>query len=151
MRASDRDRDRSAARLRGAYLSGEISTQTFDWRLEMALAARTREQLDRLTRDVALPAWRRLQRWVRGPAPVMLGLAEADAAEIVLGRSSSADVRVTDHSVSRRHAVLKLCDGVWMLEDLGSTNGTWLNGSRVTRAPVLPGDVIQLGEAYLRL
>lgn len=55
MRAFDRDREASAAILRG-----QLSTQTFDWRIESALAERAREQLQRLINDVALSAVERV-------------------------------------------------------------------------------------------
>ena len=44
-----------------------------------------------------------------------------------------------DDTVSRRHAELRLHDGRWMLRDLGSSNGTWVNGRRVMEAEVAPG------------
>ncbi len=149
MRASDRDREASAAILRSAYLRGELSTQTLDWRMELALGARTREQLRRLTDDVALPALERVRRWLAPPpnAPVV-----PLVAEVVLGRHPACEVHLEDDSVSRRHAALRRRDGTWMLVELGSTNGTWVNGRRVTaRTPVRRGDVVHLGEARVRL
>ena len=149
MRASDRDREASAAILRGAYLRGELSTQTFDWRVELALGARTREQLRRLTDDVALPALERARRWL---APAAKAPVVPLGAEMVLGRHPDCEVHLEDDSVSRRHAALRRRDGIWMLVDLGSTNGTWVNGRRVgARTPVRRGDVVQLGEIQLRL
>ena len=149
MRASDRDREASAAILRGAYLRGELSTQTLDWRLELALGARTREQLRRLTEDVALPTLERLRRWL-GPTPqapvIPLG------AEMVLGRHAECEVHLDHGTVSRKHASIRRVEGVWMLTDLGSTNGTWVNGRHVTRrTPVRRGDLVQLGETQIRL
>jgi hypothetical protein len=149
MRASDRDREASAAILRSAYLRGELSTQTLDWRMELALGARTREQLRRLTDDVALPALERVRRWLAPPpnAPVV-----PLVAEVVLGRHPACEVHLEDDSVSRRHAALRRRDGIWMLVELGSTNGTWVNGRRVTaRTPVRRGDLVQLGQVQVRL
>ena len=150
MRASDRDREASAAILRSAYLRGELSTQTLDWRMELALGARTREQLRRLTGDVALPAVERVRRWLApaAGAPPIVPLG----AEVVLGRHPDCEVHLDDDSVSRRHAALRRREGVWMLVDLGSTNGTWVNGRRVgARTPVRRGDLVQLGEVQVRL
>lgn len=56
-----------------------------------------------------------------------------------------------DDTVSRRHAELRVRDGRWMVRDLGSINGTWLNGRRVGDAEVRPGDELRLGDAVLRL
>jgi pSer/pThr/pTyr-binding forkhead associated (FHA) protein len=53
--------------------------------------------------------------------------------------------------VSRRHAELRAEDGRWIVRDLGSSNGTWVNGRRVMEAEVRPGDVLHLGGCRLRL
>lgn len=72
---------------------------------------------------------------------------ETDAIRI--GRDASADLRFdpqNDLDVSARHALLFRRDGAWLLRDLASTNGTWLNGKRVDGdAPVHSGDHVQLG------
>ena len=66
--------------------------------------------------------------------------------ETILGRSSSATLSVDEPSISRRHArVLFADDGRHLLEDLGSKNGTFVNGRRVTRVALSAGDRIQLG------
>jgi hypothetical protein len=67
----------------------------------------------------------------------------------VLGRSRECDVRVADTNVSRRHAELRHDDGAFWIVDLGSTNGTELNGRRVERARVEDGDRITLGSTDL--
>jgi hypothetical protein len=66
----------------------------------------------------------------------------------VLGRDASADVTLADPAISRRHARLyRLADGVW-LEDLGSTNGTYINGDRLTVPYRLrDGDEVKLGNS----
>jgi pSer/pThr/pTyr-binding forkhead associated (FHA) protein len=54
---------------------------------------------------------------------------------------------VLDHdTVSRRHAQLRRTGGGWEILDLGSLNGTWVNGWRVDRATLHDGDVVQLGD-----
>jgi pSer/pThr/pTyr-binding forkhead associated (FHA) protein len=63
--------------------------------------------------------------------------------EAVVGRSRAADLRISEGYVSRRHARLWTEDGLLLIEDLGSTNGTWVNGERVEGARALgPGDRI---------
>ncbi len=75
-----------------------------------------------------------------------------DSAALLLGRGSSNDVNLArDEYASTNHArVEPRRDGVW-LEDVGSTNGTYLNGIRLTRAKRLtPGDIVRIGETELR-
>ncbi|MEU9444727.1 FHA domain-containing protein [Streptomyces sp. NPDC048304] len=63
-----------------------------------------------------------------------------------IGRAADNDLVVDDLIVSRRHAELRAHpDGTYEIVDLGSHNGTYLNGRAVTRAPVGPGDVIGIG------
>lgn len=76
-----------------------------------------------------------------------------DSTSLTLGRSRANDVRLDgDEYVSARHARVEArLDGVWV-EDLGSTNGTFVNGGRVTSARRLDdGDVVRVGQTDLRL
>jgi hypothetical protein len=67
-----------------------------------------------------------------------------------LGRSRQSDVMVDDPNVSRAHAEVRPHGSSWVLTDLGSTNGTRLNGRRVTQPEVLkPGDEIEVGTTTL--
>lgn len=69
-----------------------------------------------------------------------------DGTEHVIGRGTEADVWVEDGGVSRRHARITCrADGRYVLEDLASTNGTFIGGTRITRAELSPGDRVQLG------
>jgi pSer/pThr/pTyr-binding forkhead associated (FHA) protein len=71
---------------------------------------------------------------------------------MVLGRGADfADVEVDDESASRRHAYIVYRDGKLILSDMGSTNGTILNGKIVGAAPLKDGDRIQIGTVVLRL
>jgi hypothetical protein len=68
-----------------------------------------------------------------------------------LGRGTEASVRLRDPAVSRRHARVLHQEGTFLLEDLGSPNGVYLNGNRVEAASALKeGDVIELGRTLLR-
>jgi len=70
-------------------------------------------------------------------------------AEVVVGRAPPADVVIRDALVSRRHCRVVLLDGAWHVEDLGSANGTCINGRRVERAVLRDGDRIGVGFAAL--
>ena len=68
-----------------------------------------------------------------------------------LGRSRQCDVVVDDPNVSRTHAELRPRGGSWVLTDLGSTNGSSVNGRRIDAPTVVrPGDEIELGTATMK-
>ena len=60
----------------------------------------------------------------------------------LVGRGEDCDVRVDHKSVSKFHCVIVKTDGLLLLRDLGSTNGTRVNGQRVRRAALLPNDAV---------
>lgn len=77
-----------------------------------------------------------------------LPLAESCAE---LGRGPQAHLQLRDLAVSRRHARLRWQEPSWWVEDLGSPNGVWLNGSRLQApSPLSEGDVLQVGSTRLR-
>ena len=67
------------------------------------------------------------------------------APRAVLGRSRECDVRLPDANSSRRHAEIRYEDETWWIVDLGSTNGTLVNGKRAKRERLREGDVVTLG------
>ncbi len=67
----------------------------------------------------------------------------------VIGRGTEADVRLPDTGVSRKHVDVVLEGPVAVVQDLGSTNGTLVNGRRVGRQPLSDGDVIRIGHSVL--
>ncbi len=72
------------------------------------------------------------------------------AAPCVVGRdAASAQFVLDDHLVSRRHFQVLQDDGTWYVEDLGSTNGTLLNGTKAKRGRLTDGDTIRAGETDL--
>jgi hypothetical protein len=149
MRASDRDRDRAVALLRERCVEGYLSVDTFEYRLGLALGARTAGQLRALVADIA----RTRRRWLRWPArraPVA-AVALPSSGTLVVGRSRVCDVVVGEPTVSRRHVELRAIEGAWLAVDLGSTNGTWLLGRRVGRARVVAGDELILGDCAVVL
>jgi pSer/pThr/pTyr-binding forkhead associated (FHA) protein len=71
---------------------------------------------------------------------------------ITMGRAATNDLALADTYVSNVHARIFMKDGAWWVEDLGSTNGTYMNRAKVAvPTPVGPGDQIRIGKATLEL
>lgn len=70
---------------------------------------------------------------------------------VIIGRKEDCDVRLEHKSVSKMHCVLVKTDGLLLLRDLGSTNGTRVNGTRVRRAALLPNDQISIAHYKFRV
>jgi len=68
---------------------------------------------------------------------------------VVIGRSSSADIRIDCADLSRHHMRLRVVDGVHRCQDQDSKNGIYLNGVRVHSATLIDGDLIQLGDVLI--
>ncbi|MBN2257123.1 MAG: FHA domain-containing protein [Anaerolineaceae bacterium] len=80
-----------------------------------------------------------------GPTPGKVFPLQAD--ELFIGRDVGNDIVINDAEISRRHSRLAIQAGGYILEDLGSTNGTAVNGERLTSRHVMRvGEVISLGE-----
>jgi pSer/pThr/pTyr-binding forkhead associated (FHA) protein len=69
----------------------------------------------------------------------------------LVGRKEDADVRLDHKSVSKMHCVIVKTDGLLLLRDLGSTNGTRVNGQRVRRAALLPNDQVSFASFKFRV
>jgi len=69
--------------------------------------------------------------------------------EVTVGRSREVEVRVDNPDVSRRHATIYLSEGSVVVKDLGSTNGTMVNGYPVESTVVRPTDVIRIGDCQI--
>jgi two-component system cell cycle response regulator len=82
---------------------------------------------------------------VRVDGPANGQVFSLEGTELVIGRSASAGFRLTDEGVSRRHALLIHTRGHYFIQDLESSNGTFLEGRRVKRAPLMEGDLVQFG------
>lgn len=167
LRSSDLERDRAVEALKAGSRAGQLSLDTFSRRVERAIAARSRAQLDELIVD--LPGRRRLRRGLMSAIGSLSALAaDAEAAWqlprvaklmlprgrafVTIGRAPDSHCVLADETVSRRHALLRTADSGWLLRDLSSTNGTRVNGWRLTEEiEVRPGDHVSFGAARYRL
>jgi hypothetical protein len=151
-----------------AYANGLLSEETFARRLDEALSARLIDSR-RLIGDLQLRApvqglRARLSAKVTAVAgrldDLLNGMPDiphfalaldwsGSQPELLLGREDHCDVRLDNATVSRRHARLLYRDGHWVVQDLDSTNGTFVNGARVHRSELRPGDRLHLGDQPL--
>ncbi len=75
-----------------------------------------------------------------------------DEAPLLIGRGSDAAIRLDDDYVSTRHARIASTDDQWFVEDLGSTNGTYMGSSRLTHPTSLSlGSQVRIGKTTLEL
>ncbi|MFD5029913.1 FHA domain-containing protein [Streptomyces sp. NPDC058220] len=167
-RLSDAERDRVLAVLREGAAQGRLSHDTFLRRMDLALAARRADELKILTADLETDGrWsrrlfgtvgrvsafsQRLRRaWQVERLPKLL-LPQAGPYPLRIGRDPLNGLRLSHDTVSRLHAELSTQGGLWVLRDLGSTNGTTVNGRRVTTTVVVrDGDMVSFGQMSFRL
>ena len=167
-RPSAADRERIATTLRERSAEGRISLDTFSERLDRLYAAGSQAELEELVSDVRpagalrrrlLHAIERASQlhadfqaaWARPRLPVV-SLPADPARRVVLGRGRHCDLVVSDATASRTHAELRHDGARWLLRDLGSRNGTRVNGMLVVGdTEVRPGDRVAFGEARYRL
>jgi hypothetical protein len=172
-RPSDAERDRALAVLREGAGSGRLSHDTFIRRMNFVLRAQSRGELADAIRDLpraeprivtwarhlrarlprldvlprlpALPQFAVVRRTQALPLPG-LALPAPGSPTVRIGRGPGATLRLADLSVSRFHAELRHVDDGWMLRDLGSMNGTEVNGLRITTpVRIRPGDRVRFG------
>jgi pSer/pThr/pTyr-binding forkhead associated (FHA) protein len=86
---------------------------------------------------------------VRGTRLILDG--QSHPGGFSLGRSPDTDLVLVDSLASRKHCRLRPNGPVWQVEDLASSNGTWLNGERIRQAELVPGDILQVGENRFRV
>jgi FHA domain/Domain of unknown function (DUF1707) len=165
-RPSAADREWVIRRLRSSCEDERLSLDTFAARVELAYAAQSQAELGELLVDLRrdhglaravldAAAWlswwtARLRGAWRQPRTPQLVLPLRES--VVLGRSRACGCILCDSTVSRRHASIRHDDGAWWLRDLGSTNGTYVNGWRIVdEVEVRPGDEVSFGAATYRL
>lgn len=156
---------RLANSLRSAYAAGLLTQDTFAHRIDH-LYGGSLVHPEQLVGDLTFrsrPAHTSLRdrlaqltsSWHARPpaAQPRLPLLPLDwsgsTTEVLIGRGSWCDLVIPGSTVSRRHAELFFREGSWVLVDLDSTNGTYINGVRVHRTQLLPGDRLAFGHEQL--
>ncbi|GAA2058062.1 FHA domain-containing protein [Streptomyces carpaticus] len=170
-RISDADRERALGTLREGMVEGRLSQDTFERRMDQVVGARRPEELALALRDLPPPegpaertGWlvqtvgriasfpHRVSTAWRAERLPQLVLPTPGPHPLSIGRAPGSALRLNDPSVSRFHAQLTATETGWQLRDLGSANGTWVNGRRVTDTlPVGPGDEVRFGSVSYRL
>src|SRR5690606_9780493 len=93
-------------------------------------------------------SWTLTECRTEGQAPLVVSL---NNRPITVGRGTDSDMCVPASSVSKRHAEIVPGPEVLLLKDLGSTNGTYVNGQRIEQATVREGDIIQFANSVFRV
>lgn len=138
------------------------TAQRVNTTLELPIAIEMRPDASLPAGAVEIDADRAAQVRAAGPSGVsprlrlrVVGGPDADVfaleGPLQLGRGEEADVQLADPSVSRNHAMIDLGAGYAIVRDLGSTNGTFVNGERIETRKLMPGDVLTVGKTNLRL
>jgi len=82
---------------------------------------------------------------------LLMSVSFGDKQELKIGRAAENDIRLDGLDISSRHARLRLSGGLVSIEDLGSTNGVYLNGTPVANAPISPNDNVQIGPFSIKI
>ncbi|MDK1475208.1 DUF1707 and FHA domain-containing protein [Streptomyces sp. 549] len=167
-RVSDAERERALDVLRESAVRGQVSQNTFARRMELVLLARRPDELHAAVHDLgpqrtgpglllrtvsrASAFSQRLRRAWRAERLPELLLPGPGPYPLSIGRAPGSVLRLNDHTVSRAHAQLRHTGTGWQLRDLGSANGTWVNGRRLTGSiAVRSGDQVRFGQVGFRL
>lgn len=123
------------------------------WVFELSGEGIVRDQgsgpVSRNSAHAALAAPTANTRWARGRVVIswqdLQGSSDRSFTDdFRIGRDTSCELRFDDPLVSRHHARVSYSDGIWWIEDLGSRNGTLLDGRRIDRAPLPPSAQLRL-------
>lgn len=163
----DEDRVQALAALRTGMAQGRVSQGTFARRMEVVITAQEAAEITAVISDLPFRTapgrmertvgrvWSLKQRlrhaWQAERHPLLV-LPKSSRYPMSVGRAPGSVLRISDISVSRFHAQLQAVGTQWTVRDIGSANGTWVNGSRVIGAmPIAPGDLVRFGAVTYRV
>ncbi|MGH2838452.1 MAG: FHA domain-containing protein [Thermoleophilaceae bacterium] len=167
MVVSDTGRERAIRLVSDAYARGLFGADTLNRRLDAAFAAKSVAELDRVVSDVPRErgfrdrveaAWQRYvgARLAHHAGPGFVATVRVHSPRLaagesaIVGRGRDAHLHIDSDTVSRSHARLTRRGGALYIEDLGSLNGTWINGWRIDSSQRLcPGDEVIVGTVRL--
>ena len=90
----------------------------------------------------------RSQYWLDGVGGMIAGQRiMLDGPQVLMGRSGVCDIQLHDPKISRQHAILRLLEGQYQLEDMRSLSGTWVNGRRITTYRLRDRDQVRMGDS----
>jgi len=159
-------RERLARILKAAFAEGLLSEETLSYRLGLLFGPRLIEprgvvgdltlrthrpgvglaSLASVVAAVGARVARIIGRGRSESGPLVLALDwSGSPGDLIIGRGPGCDIALGDETVSRRHARLVFRDGGWIVQDLESTNGVTVNGAKVGRCQLRPGDRLRLG------
>ncbi|MFE9426317.1 FHA domain-containing protein [Kitasatospora sp. NPDC006697] len=168
VRPSEAERERALDVLRAGVSTGRLSHDTFLGRIDLVLHAVSRAELEAALAGLPLSSplegfvlravgrlsgfRARVARAWRTERLPALSLPQAGTRRLTIGRIPGSGLRLHHSSVSRFHAELRYELDGWVLYDLGSTNGTHVNGHRIAGGlRVRPGDQVRFGDQEFRL
>jgi len=141
-----------------AELREQLVDEAANYERKSTDAERMHQRKQSMAYKSASPTYERNAQHVRpGIAALLTGIGGPVAGkkymlfvDNTIGRSSGCEIPVNGDGLSRRHARLMFVQNVWVLQDLGSTNGSSVNGKLVTSQQLADGDLLEIGSAVFR-
>lgn len=139
-----------------AELREQLEDEIANFERKSTDAERTHQRKGSQAYKMATPTYQHANRYAACPAELIgidgpvTGMRFDLIRDLVIGRGASSDIVVASGMLSRAHARLVFLAGHWVLQDLGTTNGSFVNGVQVQSVQLADGDLIKLGDAELR-
>jgi ABC-type multidrug transport system ATPase subunit/pSer/pThr/pTyr-binding forkhead associated (FHA) protein len=132
---------------KGSSLAGQRSVQGFQ---SISIPAGAADSPKTMVANLGRAAAKPMVETSSDPQ-LLMTLQFGNKSELTIGRDESNDIRIDGLQISKHHAKLRLYGGEVFVEDLNSTNGVFINGSRTNRQVVRPNDNVQIGPFVIRV